>query len=346
LSNKNHIYNNIYRYIYNNNIIYNNIYNKSIFNGQILDNINKQDVSIEEYITSKEIKDIEQIVELMETNDKNSKYIGNNIIIYLYYMKHSNNNEYITYTSKQMKDFGFIREDLYIDYSNSTPKEGLDPLYHNIPIELKEEINILTSKKSANVFQEVYNFLLDRFKRLMKKSYEKLLDVKSKEDVIDFSTADITKFLEDFKNTTNLMHMRDGIFGVLPNGEEKELSRQEETEYIKIKNSVFSFFNITGNRNMEKNVKSFKGKIGQIYANIQKQCQDALGYSVCSRKIFFSPLKDLKIFNISEEDMLKAKRDNNEKIKQTALKFFSKKYSENKKYSKAIKKVVEYFTEI
>ena len=97
---------------------------------------------------------------------------------------------------------------------------------------------------------------------------------------------------------------------------------------------------------MEKNVKSFKGKIGQIYANIQKQCQDALGYSVCSRKIFFSPLKDLKIFNISEEDMLKAKRDNNEKIKQTALKFFSKKYSENKKYSKAVKKVVEYFTEI
>ena len=350
LSNKNHIYNNIYKYIYNNNILYNNIYNiiynKSIFNGQILDNINKQDVSIEEYITSKEIKDIEQIVELMETNDKNSKYIGNNIIIYLYYMKHSNNNEYITYTSKQMKDFGFIREDLYIDYSNSTPKEGLDPLYRNIPIELKEEIDILTNKKSTNIFQEVYNFLLDRFKRLMKKSYEKLLDVRSKEDVIDFSTADITKFLEDFKNTTNLMHMRDGIFGVLPNGEEKELSRQEETEYIKIKNSVFSFFNITGNRSMEKNVKSFKGKIGQIYANIQKQCQDALGYSVCSRKIFFSPLKDLKIFNISEEDMLKAKRDNNEKIKQTALKFFSKKYSENKKYSKAVKKVVEYFTEI
>lgn len=342
LSNKNPI-------LYNNNInnIYNNIYIiYNTFDGQILNNSKEEGVSIEEYISSKEIKDIEQIVELLETNDKNSKYIGNNILIYLYHMKNSENQEYVTCTSKQMKDFGFIREDLYVDYSNSTPKEGVDPLYRNVPVELKMELDNLTNNNTISLFQEVYNFLLDRFKRLMKKSYEKTLDVKSKEDVIDFSTTDIEEFLKDFKNTTNLMHMRDGIFGITPDGKEHELSRQEETEYIKIKNSVFNFFNITKSSSIKKNVRCFRGKIGQIYANIQKQCQESLGYNVCSRRIFFSPLKDLNIFNITEKDMLNAKKDNNEKMKQTAIKFFTKKYGKSKKEYKAVKMVIDYITQI
>lgn len=331
LSLKNNIIYNIY-----NNININNIddFCETTFEGN--EKLSQYD-RIEAF---KEIQDIKKIIQLVETNDRNSKYLGNNIIIYLYYMKQGEGNEYVTYTSRQLSDFGFIKQGVTPDYSNSTLSEGRDPMYHCISKETIDCISRFTDKSVNSLVHEVYTFILDRFKRLMRKSYEKTIDVKSREDVIDFSKTEIEAFLKAFGNTTNLMHMRDGIFGVDKDGTEHELSRKEEAEYDKIKTKVFSFFNIPC-LGLKKNVQLFRGKIGQIYAHIQQCCEETLGYRVCKRKIFFSPMKDLRIFKITEEDMIKARNDNNMKMKETVKKFFAKKYSSDVGTLKAINLVID-----
>ena len=320
----------------NNNIIYNNIEDFCETTFEDNDKLSTFD-RIE---VLKEIQDIKKIIQLVDTKDRNSKYLGNNIIIYLYYMKQGEGNEYVTYTSRQLSDFGFIKQGVVPDYSNSTLSEGRDPMYNCISREIEDYILTFADKSVNSLVHEVYTFILDRFKRLMRRSYEKTVDVKSREDVIDFSKTEIEAFLKAFSNTTNLMHMRDGIFGIDKDGNEHELSRKEEAEYDKIKTKVFSFFNIPC-LGLKRNAQLFRGKIGQIYAHIQQCCEESLGYRVCKRKIFFSPMKDLRIFKITEEDMLKAKKDNNLKMKETVKKFFAKKYENNSNTLKAIDLIID-----
>lgn len=255
---------------------------------------------------------------------KNYKYISNNLLLFIYYMQ-KNDNEYITYNTQQMKEFGFLSKQLIQKDIMEEDRDFPFIIPHDFEQELQKDIQSTPIKKNPKDFlKEVYNALRDRYARLMDMSCSKFLSEKS---VVDFSEwltkAQWSFFSKRFNESINFINREMDMIGIkVIDGVKIEtpLTRKEITQYFIIRNEV-----LYETQAPEMRYEDMRKQQNEIFKEINRRCEESLGYKITYRKVYYSPLKDLTFFNITSEDAEKAMADNNQKIKQTLEKSFKNK---------------------
>lgn len=303
----------------------------------------------EEFENKKE--EYNKTLDILNTTKRNSQYISNNLLLFIHYLKTNEDNKYGTYTIRQMREFGFLRDNLRPDYF--TPQEEVNAEGPTFKINDKFEKDIndrLTEleipKNCQTVFREIFGFLRDRYSKIMDASCAKFVN---EESIASFG-AWITKaqweyFKKRYNESINLMRREMEMIGIIDegNGEysERPLTSKETDTYFRIRNEIMEQEGVN-----KLKYEDMSRSQTRLFTKIVKACSEELGFMVTYRKLYYSPLKDLNAFDIDKVDVENARNDNNQKIKKTLEVHFKNKYLLSRRVCKIYEDCINYITDI
>lgn len=297
-------------------------------------------------------EEYEKALDILNRPIKNSQYLSNNLLLFIHYLKKSMDNRYSTYTIRQMREFGFLRKGLKPDYANSSSEFYLEGPYFSIEEEFEKEINKKleeqhVGKRCINVFREIFGILRDRYGKLMDVSCSKFVN---EESIASFGTW-ITKsqwdyFKKHYNQSINIMRREMEMVGIeidknTKQEKERKLTPEETDAYFKIRNRIMEKENV-----QRMNYDDMSKVQVRLFNRIARACSEELGFTVTYRKLYYSPLKDLNAFVITEEDAKKAMEDNNRKMRDTLKTYFRRKYLIANGVYKIYEECIDYITDL
>lgn len=289
----------------------------------------------------------DRILRVLNNSEGNSYYLKNNFIIYIYKLKQVENHIYEVYNVQQMRDFGFLRKGLKPTYIYNTFVYQ-DPVY-NIDKEFEEKLTGILSKTTEKkevkeVVGEVYRILHDRYTKLMNTTLFSLVSANKYFDVsTTYSQGEWKKFMSHFRRSLNVLSKEVKLVGITEGKNSEEFALDDDTlyDYLEIRNDVFAETGFSG-VGYESSLKMRN----VVYSKIQDRCKEKLGIQVVYKKLFYGLIGNLDDFNITYEQYEEARKANNERMKNTLINYFAKKYANNSVLSKAYAEVVAYITDI
>ena len=327
-----------------------NEYEVSFQGYQILIGNKKKTKQFNEAFENKK-EEYNKTLDILNTAKRNSQYISNNLLLFIHYLKTNEDNKYGTYTIRQMREFGFLRDNLRPDYFTPQEEVNVEGPTFKINDKFENDINkrlanLETNKDCQAVFREIFGFLRDRYSKIMDASCAKFVN---EESIASFG-AWITKaqweyFKKRYNESINLMRREMEMIGIIDegNGEysERPLTSKETDIYFRIRNDIMEQEGVN-----KLKYEDMSRSQTRLFTKIVKACAEELGFAVTYRKLYYSPLRDLNAFDIKKEDVEKARNDNNEKIRKTLKTHFKNKYLLTKKVYKIYQDCIDYITDI
>ncbi len=297
--------------------------------------------------TKKDLRSLkdDKIARILKSTERNSFYLKNNAIIYLYKLNLTKDNIYAVYSIQQMRDFGFLRKDIKPIYAYNTfifqnPTYHLSKKFEN---KLADILSCSSSKKEVmDVVGEVYRILYNRYSKLMNSTLYSLVSANKYFDISSiYSQGEWLKFKSCFKHSLNIMSKEIKLIGIPLRGEEFVLQDKELFNYLDIRNQVFEESGFTS-ESYEAGLK----KRGTIYSRIQERCKEELGIQVVYKKIYYGLISNLDKFNITFEQYEEARKSNNSRMRDTLINYYSKKCGDDEALKQAYIETILYITDI